>query len=94
MLDYCSDMNFILLVMDSLDAGVENEILDQYPEYKEVLADFTYYDNVSAEYITTVFEVPYLVGGELYTGQENFDDYRDRAFMGSGLVNELKNRKF
>jgi hypothetical protein len=94
MLDYSSDTNFILLIMDSMDAGVENDILETYPEYREALSDFTYYDNVSGAYITTVFEIPYLLGGELYEEQENFEDYRDRMFMNSDLVNELKERGY
>jgi hypothetical protein len=94
MLDYSSDTNFILLVMDSMDAGVENDILEKYPEYKEALSDFTYFDNVTDSYITTVFEIPYLCGGELYEDEENFEDYRDRMFMESDLINELKSNKF
>jgi hypothetical protein len=94
MLDYSDDTNFILLVMDSMDAGVENDILKEYPEYEEALSDFTFYDNVTGAYITTVFEIPYLCGGEVYEDEEDFEDYRDDAFMHSDFINELQERDY
>jgi len=94
MLDYSSDTNFILLVMDSMDSQVENQILDKYPEYEEALSDFTYYDNVSPGYICTLFALPHLYGGEMYEGEEDFEAYRDRTYMDSDFVNELKSRNF
>ena len=48
--EYSDSRNVIFLVVDMLDVEYENVVLQKYPEDKEFLKDFTYYDNVVSGY--------------------------------------------
>lgn len=88
-LDYSSDTNFVILLLDAVDAYVENDVLESYPEYAEALHDFTYYDNVSSTYIVTKLELPLMLGGHEYEQGEGVQSYRHRNIIESDFISEL-----
>lgn len=55
--------NIVILVSDTFEGTYMNEILEQYPEYREMLNDITYYDNVTGVSIFTYFSY-----GQFLTG--------------------------
>lgn len=88
-LDYSSDTNVIILVLDAMDAVVENEVLEEYPEYAEAFHDFTYYDNVTSKYIITEYALPFLVGGHEYVEEEGPQVFYYSNTYDSDLVSTL-----
>lgn len=89
-LDYSSDTNFIMLVVDCTDAEYERIVLDKYPEYKEAFKDFTYFDNAVGSYICTEYALPHIVGGERFTFQRDFDEYERDMYLNSPFIEKLE----
>ena len=57
--------NIVVLVADTFEGTYMNEILEQYPEYREMLPEVTYYNNTTGVSILT-----YLSYTTLLTGRE------------------------
>lgn len=74
------DKNVIIFILDAFDASYMNEILAEYPEYKEAFKDFTYYDNTLGAYPTTKLALPYILTGERYDNSILYNDYIDQAY--------------
>ena len=92
--EYGEAENFILLVVDMVDAEYENEVLAKYPEDRDFLRDFTYYDNVVSGYCYTENALPFLLSSKWYEGREKFDSYKEWCFLRSPLIAALKERGY
>lgn len=58
--------NVIVLVMDSVGIDPLKRMMEQYPEAREIVKDFTYYDNVCSDYYCTYPSVThFLTGNEM-----------------------------
>ena len=55
--------NVVVLIADTFEGTYMNEILERYPETRELLADCTYYDNVTSPSILTYFSYAKLMTG-------------------------------
>ena len=55
--------NVIVLISDTFEGSYMNEVLERYPEYRELLDDFTYYDNVTGTSCFTYFSYAKLMTG-------------------------------
>ena len=55
--------NIVVMVSDTFQGSFLNEILDMYPEWKERLSDFTYYDNTTGTSCFTYFSFAKLLTG-------------------------------
>ena len=88
------DQNFVILLLDSVDARTFTELLADHPEYNEGFRDFTYFENTVGAYSCTERSVPYILSGDWYENDEDFDDYMRRVYQESPLLNELQNRGY
>lgn len=57
------DQNFLVLLLDAVDAKTFEEVMDSDPAYTETFADFTYYPDMVGAYPWTAFSVPYILSG-------------------------------
>lgn len=77
--------NIIVFMSDTFEATYMNQILEEYPEYKEKLQDFTYFDNCTGVSFFTYSSMPTLLTGvECQVGnnlQENLDYCFDNTIM-------------
>lgn len=89
-----SEDNFIILMLDSLDSRDVNEIVNEEPEYREMLEDFVYYSNTSSTYGYTHESVPYILSGVWYENEIDFEEYRKDVFKNSSLFKEMDDRGF
>ena len=55
--------NVVVLISDTFEGTYMNEILEKYPETKDLLYDCTYYDNVSGVSVFTYFSYAKLLTG-------------------------------
>lgn len=55
--------NIMVIMSDTFEATYMNQILEEYPEYKEKLKDFTYFDNCTGTSFYTYSAVPMLLTG-------------------------------
>lgn len=85
-----SNQNFIILVLDAVDARAFSEIVKSDPKYSEIFKDFTAYDNTVGAYPFTKSSIPYILTGVWYKNEEAFEDYERRAFAQSPLFKLLE----
>ena len=88
------DQNFLILLLDAVDAKAFEEVMDSDPDYEETFADFTYYPDMVGAYPWTAFSVPYILSGKWYEGEGYYLDYAAAAVDESGLFRELSERDY
>ena len=75
-----SDENFVIFVLDAVDAGKYEELYAVHPEYREMLRDFTYFGNTLSGYPCTSCAMPLILSGEWYENDEPFAEYLHRVY--------------
>lgn len=81
--------NVIMLVLDSFDAGIFNEVIANNPQVSEILSDFTYYPDTLGAYPTTKGAIPQIVTGIWCENKEEYNRYLDRAYKETELWDVL-----
>lgn len=92
-LEMSQDTNFVILLLDAVDSRAFAELLDSHPEYRDVFADFTYYQNMISGYPYTKHCVPLLLSGEWYENERPFSEYITQVYQ-SELFQSLKERGY
>ena len=85
------DENFIILVLDAVDATVMSQVLAEDIEYQKIFDDFTYYTNAMSGYPYTIHSIPLILTGEWYEKQCEFDEFTKTAYSNSPLFMQLEN---
>ena len=91
---YSTDKNVITLVFDSLDSALFEKELQENPELKEELKDFTFYPDTSGMYQNTKCSAPYILTGQLYKNEQPYKDYIKYAYEKTTLYNSLDEKGF
>lgn len=92
---YSNDKNFIILIVDAVDSGTFQEILETTdPQYADVLKDFTYYPDTLGSYPHTQLGVPQLLTGAWYECKEDYRIYFTNAMRDSELFQTLKQKNY
>ncbi len=90
MFNMSSDKNFIILVLDSINAKMANHLFDEKPEYAEVFEDFTFYPDMIGAYGETRESVTFILSGDWYENDEEYSEYRIKAYENSPLFGRLE----
>lgn len=88
------ESNFIILLMDAVDAKNFEEVIAADAAYEDVFADFTYYPDMVGAYPWTTYAAPYILSGMWYEGKEYYLDYTAAAVENSVLFRELSERNY
>ena len=91
---YSTDKNFVIFVVDSVDGDVFEQLVNENPEYRESLQDFTYYRNTLSAYPYTYYAVTQMLTGAWYEGGEDFETFRSRAVRESPLFQTLQEQNY
>ena len=92
---YSSNQNFIFLIVDAVDSGAFNELLNtKKPEYKENFEDFVYYPDTLSGYPYTSSSIPFMVSGIWFENDGSFGEYVTKAMTDSPLFAQLRKRNF
>ena len=94
MLEMSENKNFVILLLDCVDARVMNEVLEEHPEYKDIFDDFTYYTNTMSTYPYTSQSIPYILTGQWYENEKTYEEYSKEAYNNSPLFKELEKRDY
>ena len=89
-----SDENFVIFVLDTADSREFTSLLEDHPEYRDIFADFTYFENMMGNYSCTMNAVAYILSGEWFENQEPLADYLNDVYMNSPLWEELWSRGY
>lgn len=84
------DTNLVILMLDAVDSGTMNGILEENPDYQDIFTDFTYFQNTVGAYPATKFSVPYILSGDWYENETVFKEYEARAYADSPLFAALE----
>ena len=92
--DYSSKENMFILLMDTFDSRVMQELLDSEDadECNRVLENFTYYPDTSTVYSNTRFSVPNILSGVQAQEGMTFDEFVAEAFEKNDFFSELDSR--
>ena len=74
-----ADKNIIILVVDAYSNSYIGEFFENYPEVKDVVKDFTYYNNADCHYEVSEFSINYIVSGTEWDPSIKIDDWCETA---------------
>lgn len=94
LMDMSEDENFIIILVDAIDASAFKDVCESHPEYDVQLEDFTFYDNVLSCYPFTSTSVPLILSGEWFHGSTSLGEYTELAFSKSPLFSKLQNEEY
>lgn len=93
--DLSTEQNLILFVVDATDSAAFQELLDtDDPEFADILEDFTYYPNTVCAYPFTEHSIPFILEGQWYENQEDFQAFVTRAMDQSPLLDTLREQNY
>ncbi len=81
--------NFIILVLDSVDAKTLSELMEERPEYKDVFEDFTYYENMLGAYPCTGVALPHILSGKWFENETTIQQYKAESYKNSPILDAL-----
>lgn len=88
------EQNFVIFMLDAADSREFSYLLEQDLEYRDIFADFTYYENTVGAYSCTRYAVPYILSGKWYECDTSFEEYMEDLYNTSPLIEELENRNY
>ena len=93
-LEFSEDENFVILLLDAVDAQSFRDVWEKEPKYKDLFDDFTFFDNTLASYPFTLHSIPLILTGERMINQEEFGPFVTRAMENSELFRSLEERDY
>ena len=82
--------NVVVLISDTFEGTYMNEILEKYPEYRELLSDCTYYDNVTGVSVFTHYSYAKLMTGRDYPMGDTIQPSIRWCFDHQTLIDSVK----
>lgn len=92
--EFSDNENFIILVLDSIDAAPFYEVIEENEAYQDIFEDFTYYANTLGAYPYTMCSVPFILSGEWYENDVDFEEYNVGIYKNSSLFASLEDRGY
>lgn len=96
--NYSKDENMIVIVADTFDSRILNDILNSDTVNKEkckkILKDFTFYRDTTCDFNLTDFSVPQIITGEKFLNQSTYGEYCNEAYSKSPWLNRLKDENW
>ena len=86
--------NFIVLILDGVDATYFQEQLNENEIKKDIFTDFTFYNNVLGAYPHTKDSIPMILSGIWYENQMEYEDYLKEVYENSPLLTALKDDNY
>lgn len=90
MFQMSEDENFVILLLDAVDAQVMENMMEERPGYKDIFTDFTFYNNVVAAYPYTKHSIPYILSGKWFENETEFREYEMEAYEQSPFLKTLE----
>lgn len=84
-----TDKNFMILLVDAVDAQHFNKIVQSNEEYLATFKDFSYFPDTLSGYAFTRDSIPFIFSGIWNENTEDFAKYSTAAFNDSIFLNRL-----
>jgi len=89
-----TDTNFFIFLTDAVDSMTFKQVLDDTEKYRDTFNDFTYFPDTLSGYPYTRNSIPFILSGQWYENEIDFEDYYNQAMNDSELMNELEERGY
>lgn len=83
---YSARRNVIVLILDSFQSDVFQEIIDRDPRDRDVFRDFTYFRNATGGFPSTYASVPLILTGQFYSNSDPIQSFISRAYRSESSV--------
>lgn len=84
--DFSSRRNIIVLVLDSFQSDVFQEIINHDPAFGDIFDDFTYFRNTTGGFPSTYGAIPFLLTGQYYANREPIQQFIAQAYRSPSSV--------
>jgi hypothetical protein len=92
--DFSSDKNVILILIDTAQSDVFDEIISEHPEFREQFSGFVYYPDTISSSSFTETSVPNILTGTYYDNSVPFPKYIKKCYLGNSIPRILKERGY
>jgi hypothetical protein len=92
--EFSERQNVLLVVLDSYQADLFEEILQEHPEYESDFDGFTFYRNAVGGFSTTRPMLALILTGAYYQNEQPLNDFLLSAYTGRSISRVLKERGF
>ncbi len=79
--DFSNRKNIIVLVLDSFQSDVFQQVIDKDPAAKKYFDDFTYFRNTTGGFPSTYAAVPLILTGQYYTNSQPIQSFMAEAYF-------------
>lgn len=93
-LNLSKDNNIVIFMADTFEGTYMNQILEDHPEFKEKLKDFTYFDNASSISFYTFSSLPTMMTGVQCKVGNTLDENLDYCFNNTKVYDILKQNNY
>lgn len=83
---YSGRRNVIVLILDSFQSDIFQEIIDRDPAYRDIFRGFTYFRNTTGGFPSTYASVPLILTGQFYANSEPIQNFISRAYRSDSSV--------
>jgi len=84
-----NNKNIIIFILDAFDERYLDMILEQEPDFLDGFDGFTYYTNATCSYPTTKGSMPYILTGQFYKNEQEYDSYVREAYNNTNYYDIL-----
>lgn len=92
--DISTDQNFLILLVDAVEAEHFEAVLESNEEYRDVFKDFTYFSNTASVYPFTRDSMPLLLSGAVNRNEKEFGVFASEAYNSSPLFERLEKENY
>lgn len=92
--DISTNKNFLIFVVDAVNAEDFQQLLLQNEAYREVFRDFTFYTDTVSVYPFTRDSMPLILTGQVNQNEEAFETYSSEAYNNSELFARLTEENY
>ena len=92
--DISKNKNFLIFMLDAVDEDTFYKVWQENPEYKDLLNDFTYYNDAMSTYAFTRDSVPFVLSGMWNKNENEFGTYSSNAYNNSPFFKELTEKDY
>lgn len=84
-LSLSAEKNLVIIVLDTFQSDIFEEIVIQNPQIEDKFNGFTYYPDTAGGYPTTILSKPLIITGKFYQNQQLFKDFIEEAYSTDSL---------
>lgn len=94
MFDMSLDGNFVILILDAVNADTMNSMIETNAEYRDIFTDFTSYNNVMGVYPYTKHSIPFILTGEWFENETAYREYAREVYGNSQFLKTLEEKDY